>query len=93
MTLFVPLDENQSPPPSPAFLVHPDDVSHHLRKALRTILKARRLVVVCGGSLSPDNTGIVRNAHFTFALTPQVQAFLSKQAYRTSDPPPVCSRP
>ncbi|KAF8135012.1 DHS-like NAD/FAD-binding domain-containing protein [Boletus edulis] len=52
MTLFVPLDENQSQPPSPPFLVHPDDVSHHLRKALRAILKARRLVVVCGAGIS-----------------------------------------
>ena len=55
MTLFVPLDENQSPPASPSFLVHPDDVPHHLRKALRAILKARRLVVVCGASLSADS--------------------------------------
>ncbi|KAF8553974.1 DHS-like NAD/FAD-binding domain-containing protein [Imleria badia] len=52
MTLFVPLDENQSPPVSPSFLVHPDDVTHHLRKALRAILKARRLVVVCGAGIS-----------------------------------------
>lgn len=56
MTLFVPLDENQSPPTSPSFLVHSDDVIHQLRKALRTILKARRLVVVCGASPSADST-------------------------------------
>lgn len=55
MTLFVPLDDNQPPPASPSFLVHPDDAPHHLRKALRAILKARRLVVVCGASPSADN--------------------------------------
>ncbi|KAG8213044.1 DHS-like NAD/FAD-binding domain-containing protein [Butyriboletus roseoflavus] len=52
MTLFVPLDENHSPPSYPPFLVHPVDVPHHLRKALRAILKARRLVVVCGAGIS-----------------------------------------
>ncbi|KAH0833277.1 DHS-like NAD/FAD-binding domain-containing protein [Lanmaoa asiatica] len=52
MTLFIPLDHSQSSPSFPSFLVRPDDVPHHLRKALRAILKARRLVVVCGAGIS-----------------------------------------
>ncbi|KAG9315281.1 DHS-like NAD/FAD-binding domain-containing protein [Chiua virens] len=52
MTLFVPLDHNQAPPSFPSFLVHTHDVHHHIRKAIRAILKARRLVVVCGAGIS-----------------------------------------
>lgn len=79
MTLFVPLRENQSPPASPPFLVHPDDVPHHLRTALRAILKARRLVVVCGASFSPDSTRD-RSEYQLFAFQSIPGAGISVQA-------------
>ncbi|KAH7884690.1 DHS-like NAD/FAD-binding domain-containing protein [Phlebopus sp. FC_14] len=52
MTIFLPLDEDQSPPSIPSFLVHADDPVLQLRKAVRAILKAKRLVVVCGAGIS-----------------------------------------
>ncbi|KIJ14298.1 hypothetical protein PAXINDRAFT_135316 [Paxillus involutus ATCC 200175] len=57
MTLFLPLEDNQSPPSTPSFLIHTDNTTLHLRKAARAILKAKRLVVVCGAGISV-NAGI-----------------------------------
>ncbi|KIJ62759.1 hypothetical protein HYDPIDRAFT_113851 [Hydnomerulius pinastri MD-312] len=52
MTLFLPLEEHQSPPSIPPFLIHADNSTFQLRKAVRSILKAKRLVVVCGAGIS-----------------------------------------
>lgn len=48
MTIFLPLTNGQPPPSLPSFLVHTDHCLAHLRKVIGTILKAKRLVVVCG---------------------------------------------
>lgn len=48
MTVFVPLKAGSSPPPTPSFLVPSETPNLHLRKAIKAILKAKRLVVVCG---------------------------------------------
>ncbi|KAG1821781.1 DHS-like NAD/FAD-binding domain-containing protein [Suillus subaureus] len=52
MTLFVPLEASSPPPPTPSFLVHSETPNLHLRKAIKAILKAKRLVVVCGAGIS-----------------------------------------
>ncbi|KAG1750732.1 DHS-like NAD/FAD-binding domain-containing protein [Suillus lakei] len=52
MTLFVPLEAGSPPPPTPSFLVHSETPNLHLRKAIKAILKAKRLVVVCGAGIS-----------------------------------------
>ncbi|KAG1866858.1 DHS-like NAD/FAD-binding domain-containing protein [Suillus subluteus] len=52
MTLFVPLEVGSSPPPTPSFLVHSETPNLHLRRAIKAILKAKRLVVVCGAGIS-----------------------------------------
>ncbi|KAF9237645.1 DHS-like NAD/FAD-binding domain-containing protein [Melanogaster broomeanus] len=57
MTLLLPLEEKQTPPSAPSFLIRADNATLHLRKAVRAILKARRLVVVCGAGISV-NAGI-----------------------------------
>ncbi|KAG0705718.1 DHS-like NAD/FAD-binding domain-containing protein [Suillus ampliporus] len=52
MTLFVPLEASAPPPQTPSFLVRSETPTLHLRKAIRAILKAKRLVVVCGAGIS-----------------------------------------
>ncbi|KAG2157909.1 DHS-like NAD/FAD-binding domain-containing protein [Suillus bovinus] len=52
MTLFVPLEASSPPPPTPSFLVPSKTPNLHLRKAIKAILKAKRLVVVCGAGIS-----------------------------------------
>lgn len=52
MTLFVPLEAGSPPPPTPSFLVRSVTPNLHLRKAIKAILKAKRLVVVCGAGIS-----------------------------------------
>ncbi|KAG2058572.1 DHS-like NAD/FAD-binding domain-containing protein [Suillus hirtellus] len=52
MTVFVPLKAGSSPPPTPSFLVPSETPNLHLRKAIKAILKAKRLVVVCGAGIS-----------------------------------------
>ncbi|OAX43124.1 DHS-like NAD/FAD-binding domain-containing protein [Rhizopogon vinicolor AM-OR11-026] len=52
MTLFVPLDESSPPPSIPSFLVRSETPNLHLRKAIKAILKAKRLVIVCGAGIS-----------------------------------------
>ena len=49
MTVFVPLEETSPFPNSPPFLVSSSEPSAHLKKAVKAIMKARRIAVVCGG--------------------------------------------
>jgi hypothetical protein len=48
MTVFVPLDGSTSCPAAPPFLVEPEDSSTQFTRVTKAILKARRIVVVCG---------------------------------------------
>jgi hypothetical protein len=48
MTVFVPLDSSSSCPAAPSFLVEPDDTSAQFTRVVKAIIKARRIVVVCG---------------------------------------------
>ncbi|KAF7297144.1 DHS-like NAD/FAD-binding domain-containing protein [Mycena indigotica] len=55
MTLFVPLASSGSgtqPPSSPAFLKTSPTPTVHLERITKAILKARRIVVVCGAGIS-----------------------------------------
>ncbi|KAI9000513.1 DHS-like NAD/FAD-binding domain-containing protein [Trametes punicea] len=52
MTAFLPLDAAASFPPSPAFLVPSPDPANHVKRVIKTILKARRIAVVCGAGIS-----------------------------------------
>ncbi|KAG2074184.1 DHS-like NAD/FAD-binding domain-containing protein [Suillus decipiens] len=52
MTLLVPLEASSSPPSTPSFMVHSETPNLHLRKTIKAILKAKRLVVVCGAGIS-----------------------------------------
>ncbi|KAL4062223.1 DHS-like NAD/FAD-binding domain-containing protein [Scleroderma citrinum] len=52
MTIFLPLDGAHPPPSTPPFLLHTDNTLVHLRNVVDTILKAKRLVVVCGAGIS-----------------------------------------
>jgi len=56
MTLFLPLDGAPPPPSTPTFLIRTDNALVHLRNVVDTILKAKRLVVVCGACLCPHKT-------------------------------------
>ncbi|KAF7971000.1 hypothetical protein HWV62_22257 [Athelia sp. TMB] len=52
MTTFIPLDANTPLPQSPSFLSIPHDLENQLSKALKSIMKAKRIVVVCGAGIS-----------------------------------------
>ncbi|KAH7913191.1 DHS-like NAD/FAD-binding domain-containing protein [Hygrophoropsis aurantiaca] len=52
MTIFLPLEGSLMPPANPPFLIHPEQPDLQVRKAVKAILKARRLVVVCGAGIS-----------------------------------------
>ncbi|KAI9057205.1 DHS-like NAD/FAD-binding domain-containing protein [Trametes sanguinea] len=52
MTAFLPLDAATPFPPSPAFLVPSPDPASHLKRVIKTVLKARRIAVVCGAGIS-----------------------------------------
>ncbi|KAG2361299.1 DHS-like NAD/FAD-binding domain-containing protein [Suillus spraguei] len=52
MTLLVPLEASSSPPSTPSFMVRSETPNLHLRKTIKAILKAKRLVVVCGAGIS-----------------------------------------
>ncbi|KAI0833272.1 DHS-like NAD/FAD-binding domain-containing protein [Trametes gibbosa] len=52
MTAFLSLDAAAPFPSSPSFLVPAADPSSHLKRVIKTILKARRIAVVCGAGIS-----------------------------------------
>ncbi|KAJ7650734.1 DHS-like NAD/FAD-binding domain-containing protein [Roridomyces roridus] len=52
MTLFLPLEPSSPVPASPSFLQVPSDHTVQLDKVLKAILKAKRIVVVCGAGIS-----------------------------------------
>nr|VWO94045.1 NAD-dependent histone deacetylase SIR2 [Ganoderma boninense] len=55
MTTFLPLDVTTSFPSSPAFLVpSPDHPVDHTKRVIKAVLKARRIIVVCGAGISVE---------------------------------------
>ncbi|CDO75794.1 hypothetical protein BN946_scf184934.g9 [Trametes cinnabarina] len=52
MTAFLPLDATALFPPSPTFLIPSPDPASHMKRVIKTILKARRIAVVCGAGIS-----------------------------------------
>ncbi|KAG6879886.1 hypothetical protein C0992_010239 [Termitomyces sp. T32_za158] len=52
MTLFVPLEADTPLPNTPAFLAGSVDPQAQIAKAIRSILKAKRIVVICGAGIS-----------------------------------------
>jgi NAD-dependent histone deacetylase SIR2 len=52
MTVFIPLDPLVSQPATPSYLVQAKDRDAQLAKVVRAIVKARKIVVVCGACSS-----------------------------------------
>ncbi|KAG6873957.1 hypothetical protein C0995_008996 [Termitomyces sp. Mi166 len=52
MTLFVPLEADTSLPAAPSFLTESLDPQAQISKVIRSILKAKRIVVICGAGIS-----------------------------------------
>lgn len=52
MTVFLPLEDSAPWPSLPPFVVEPNNAKTQLAKVIKTILKAKRIVVVCGKSIS-----------------------------------------
>ncbi|KAL1748424.1 DHS-like NAD/FAD-binding domain-containing protein, partial [Schizophyllum fasciatum] len=52
MTLFVPLAEEKRPLPSPPFLIEPEDHGSAVSGVVKAIMKAKRIIVVCGAGIS-----------------------------------------
>ncbi|KAJ6577436.1 DHS-like NAD/FAD-binding domain-containing protein [Mycena capillaripes] len=52
MTLFVPLDSSAGIPSSPSFLQVSANPTVQLQKTIKAILKAKRIVIVCGAGIS-----------------------------------------
>jgi NAD-dependent histone deacetylase SIR2 len=51
MTVFLPLEESSPIPTSPSFLVPSTDPNGQVSKVIKAIIKAKRIVVVCGKHL------------------------------------------
>ncbi|KAG6813905.1 hypothetical protein H0H92_005754 [Tricholoma furcatifolium] len=52
MTLFVPLDGGTPLPAAPSFLLQSADPQAQISKVIKSILKAKRIVVICGAGIS-----------------------------------------
>ncbi|KAF8149838.1 DHS-like NAD/FAD-binding domain-containing protein, partial [Crassisporium funariophilum] len=52
MTVFLPLDPTSAVPAMPTFLVPPVNPVAQLSRAIQAIMKAKRIVVVCGAGIS-----------------------------------------
>jgi hypothetical protein len=59
MTLYLPLDVASPFPQSPSFLLPSPDLDDQLNKVIKAIMKARRIVVICGMILRFSATGLV----------------------------------
>jgi hypothetical protein len=53
MTVFLPLEASTPFPSSPPFLAESTDTVAQVSKVLKAILKARRIVVICGAHSCP----------------------------------------
>lgn len=51
MTLFLPLEGSSPLPSSPSFLAQVSDSSVQVQRVIKSLLKAKRIAVVCGMSL------------------------------------------
>ncbi|KAJ3572562.1 hypothetical protein NP233_g3014 [Leucocoprinus birnbaumii] len=52
MTFFLPLDPSAPLPTTPSFLAQSSNTQTHIQKVIQTILKAKRIVVICGAGIS-----------------------------------------
>ncbi|KAF6754544.1 DHS-like NAD/FAD-binding domain-containing protein [Ephemerocybe angulata] len=52
MTVFLPLEEETPIPQTPPFLAEPADRNAGLAKVVQAVLKAKRIVVICGAGIS-----------------------------------------
>jgi NAD-dependent histone deacetylase SIR2 len=48
MTIFVPLEPSSELPAQSAFLLPSSNVHAQLSKAIQAIMKAKRIVIICG---------------------------------------------
>ena len=51
MTVFLSLNPSSPPPALPTFLVPPVNAVTHLARVIQAIMKAKRIVVICGSSI------------------------------------------
>lgn len=58
MTLYLPLDSASLFPPSPSFLLPSQDTDDQLNKVIKAIMKAKRIVVVCGMIMGVSAAGL-----------------------------------
>ncbi|KDR79035.1 hypothetical protein GALMADRAFT_244772 [Galerina marginata CBS 339.88] len=52
MTLYLPLHPQSPSPPQPSFLVPPANAATQLSRVVHAIMKAKRIVVICGAGIS-----------------------------------------
>ena len=65
MTIFLPLKSSTPFPSTPSFLVASNDAQAQIRRVLKTILKARRIVVISGEYMRQFR---VKAKHFLFII-------------------------
>lgn len=82
MTVFLPLNPSSPLPALPTFLVPPANAVTHLARVIQAIMKAKRIVVICGPSIQ----SLHHLSHLIFLFT---GAGISVQAgipdFRSSD--------
>jgi|SRR5258705_13852541 hypothetical protein len=86
MTLFIPIDTLSQLPSIPSYLVQTLDVNQKLREMVRTIVTAKKIVVICGTFFleAPTNA--------TDSEIKQVQGYLYMLEFLTSALQRACSK-
>jgi hypothetical protein len=86
MTVFLPLNASSPLPALPTFLVPPANSASHLARVIQAIMKAKRIVVICGSLMC------VLSYPLAYLFCYKVLEYLCKLAFQTSDPPMVSSK-
>jgi hypothetical protein len=78
MTLFIPIDTSSQLPPIPPYLVQTPDVNQKLREMVRTVVTAKKIVVISGTLFLEAPTNM------TDSEIKQVQGYLYMLEFLTS---------
>ena len=89
MTVFLPLDPSVGVPTQPSFLLPSHNVQAQLSRAIQAIMKAKRIVVICGSYRhNAQRSGKINNCDAI-----QERGYLYKPGFQIFDHRKVFSRP
>jgi hypothetical protein len=83
MTLYIPLDAANDHPNAPPFLLPSSSPAAHLTTVIQSILKAKRIAVVCGAGISVE-AGIP-DFRYVAVISPPQSSMLILDVTRSQD--------